>query len=475
LNEADTDSAGTRHFLRRLSNEPNVPAIVRRAAARIEGSNVAYRLAHGAFWSVAGATLSRVLVLTGSVITARLLDKKVYGELGILNSTLIMLQAFAGLGLGLTATRFVAEFRNKDPARAGRILALTAVVGTGTGVVAAVLLYVFAPWLAVHTIDAPQLAEPLRIAAPGLIFTTLVGVQAGVLSGFEAFKSITRLGVWSGLITLPLTVTGVYFWGLKGAVWGTVLASAVQWLIYHATVRVQAKKYGIPIGFRGWNQEKRVLWTFSVPALVAGLMVTPVMWAAQAMLVNEPHGYPEMGALSAANQWYGAVMFLPTALGGAILPVLSERVGQGDSAGSSKVLRTAIGMNTLVVAPVVLLGCLASPFIMGLYGEEFRSSWPTLVVVLITAAIVGVTNPVGNILTAAGRLWLGFMMNAGWALVLLAGTFFLVKWGALGVASARLLAYVVHSTWTIWYAAYFIRKGLRPSPSSVPPSFPPEP
>jgi O-antigen/teichoic acid export membrane protein len=108
-----------------------------------------------------------------------------------------------------------------------------------------------------------------------------------------------------------------------------------------------------------------------------------------------------------------------------------------------------------------VLGCLASPIIMSLYGPEFGDSWPTLTVVLLTAGVVAATNPVGYILTAADRLWLGFIMNAGWAVVLLAATYALVKFGALGVASARLFAYAVHATWTIWYAYYFLRKGLK--------------
>lgn len=459
---ADGDSAGTRDFLQRLSNNPQLPAFVRHTATRIEGSNIASRLAHGAFWSLAGAALSRLLTLAGSVVTARILDnKKIFGELGLLNNTLAMLQAFAGLGLGLTATRFVAEYREKDPARASRILALTSMIGAGTGLTAAVLLWIFAPWLAERTINAPELAGPLRLAALGVVFTTMTGVQSGVLAGFESFRNITRLGVYSGLVTLPLTVMGVWFWGLEGAVGATVISSAVTWFLYHLAVRANARRYGIPIGIRGWNQEQRVLWTFSVPALVAGLMVTPVMWAASAMLVNQPGGYSEMGSLNAANQWYGAVMFLPGALGGAVLPVLSERVGLGDSEGSRKVLRTALRMNVAVVAPIILLGCLASPIIMSLYGDEFVASWSTLTVVLLTAGVVAATNPVGYILTAADRLWLAFVMNAGWAAVLLAATYALVKFGALGVASARLLAYVVHATWTIWYAYYFLRKGLK--------------
>jgi O-antigen/teichoic acid export membrane protein len=148
---------------------------------------------------------------------------------------------------------------------------------------------------------------------------------------------------------------------------------------------------------------------------------------------------------------------VPTALCSALLPVLSERVGRGDAAGARRVLRAAIATSLAAVAPVVAGGALASPRIMELYGAGFRGAWPALSVALLTAGLVAVTNPVGNVLAACGRLWLGFAMNAGWAAVFLATNVLLVRFGALGVATARLVAYAVHAGWTFWFAAAFLR------------------
>lgn len=457
-------SSGERRFLQAIAVHPAIPGFARRLAARIEASNLARRVAHGTFWTLTGTALSRALALAASVVTARILGKERYGEFGVLTSTIMTFQAFASFGLGMTATKFVAELRGKDPARAGRILALSTVVSAWTGLLATALLWAFAPWVATHTVDAPQLAGPLRIASLGLIFMTLGGAQVGALSGLEAFRTMTRLNLWSGLIGVPVAVAGVWFWGLPGAVWATVVTAAVQWALTHVALRAHARDHGIRIGLAGWSQERRILWTYSLPALVQGVMVTPVTWAASAILVNRPGGYPEMGVLNAANQWYGAVLFLPSALGGAILPVLSERVGQGDAPGARKVLWAAMAMNTAVMIPIVAAASAVSPWIMGMYGPGFASAWPTLVAVLLTAGLVAIMNPVGNVLAASGRLWLGFAMNSGWAVVFLGATLALVGWGALGVAGARLLGYVVHAVWTVWFAVTFLRATRPPAP-----------
>ena len=59
-----------------------------------------------------------------------------------------MFGTFANVGVGLTATKYVAEFRRKDPARAGRIIAMSTVVAVATGCVVGALMVATSPWIA---------------------------------------------------------------------------------------------------------------------------------------------------------------------------------------------------------------------------------------------------------------------------------------------------------------------------------------
>jgi len=177
------------------------------------------------------------------------------------------------------------------------------------------------------------------------------------------------------------------------------------------------------------------------------------------MLVNQPEGYGEMGVFSAANQWYAMLLFLPSLLGRVVLPVLSERLGEKEIKQAMKTLTFAIKMNLLIVLPIVLFASIASPFIMNLYGRGFRSGWPTLVVVLLTAGLLAVQTPVGQIIAASGRMWIGFAMNAGWALTFIVGAILLLDHGSLGLASARGIAYMLQATWTFGFAYFIISRG----------------
>lgn len=433
------------------------PEFLRAYWERIEASPLGFRLAKGAFWSMAGAVISRGLMLAASVFVAQMLGKTGYGELGMIQSTVGMFGVFAGFGLGLTATKHVAEFRRSDPERAGRIIGLSELVAMGTGGLMALGLFIFAPWLAEHTINAPHLAGVLQIGALILFISALNGAQTGALSGFEAFKTIAYVNLFVGLISFPIIVGGAYFGGLTGAVWAMAINLCFNWLLNHLALRKEAQRYMVPFTLRGCSRELSVLWRFSLPAVLAGSMVGPVDWICSALLVNQPDGYGEMGIYSAANQWYAMLLFLPGLLGSVVLPVLSERLGQKETNQSMKTMVLAIKANALLVLPLVLLASIASPYIMGLYGEGFRSGWPTLVVVLLTTGLLAVQTPIGQIIAASGKMWIGFAMNMGWAIIFVLGTLLLVNKGSLGLATARAVGYVFLATLVYGYAMRLLR------------------
>ncbi|CAG0939263.1 Teichuronic acid biosynthesis protein TuaB [Candidatus Brocadiaceae bacterium] len=423
---------------------------------RVEASEIGYRLAKGVFWSMSGAVISRGLMLAASVLVARMLGKTGYGELGMIQSTVGMFGAFAGFGLGLTATKHVAEFRLSDPERAGRIIGLSGLVAMATGGLMALGLVMFAPWLAQHTINAPHLAGVLRIGAVMLFISALNGAQTGALSGFEAFKTIAYVNLFVGLISFPILVGGAYFGDITGAVWALTINLGFNWLLNHFALRKEVRRYGVPFTLRKCRSEFAILWKFSLPAVLSGAMVGPVNWICSALLVNQPDGYGEMGIFSAANQWYAILLFLPGLLGQVVLPVLSEKFGQKETRQSMKTMGLAIKVNALLVLPFVLLASIASPYIMNLYGDGFRSGWPTLVVVLLTTGLVAIQTPVGQFIAASGKMWIGFAMNSGWALTFVVSTLLLINLGSLGLATARVVGYIFHTIWVFGFAYYLL-------------------
>jgi O-antigen/teichoic acid export membrane protein len=401
-----------------------------------------------------GAAIAQGLTLLASIITARLLGKVSFGELGMIRSTVGMFGVFAGFGLGLTATKHVAELRTKDPDRAGRIVGLSAMVATVSSGAMCLGVLIIAPTIAARVMRAPHLLGELRIGCALLFVNALNGAQTGVLAGFEAFKTIAKVNLAAGALSFPILVVGVWLWSLPGAIGALAASAGVGWVINHAALRAECRTAGVRVDYRGITRELPVLWRFSVPALLCGSATAPATWVCHAMLVNQPDGYAEMGTYAAAYQWRVALLFLPAAVGRIVVPIQSSLFALGNKRAARRLLGGAMLAAAALSFPLALVLILLSGRVMGLYGASFANGGVVLAIVVSTAALLAVQQPVGQVIVASGRMWTGAAMNLGWAAVLFVACWFLVRagLGAKGLAMGFLIAYAAHGAWTLGYA-----------------------
>jgi len=417
------------------------------------------RFARGAVWSLVGAVVSQGCNLAASVVTARLLGRDQFGGYGMIQNTIGMFGVFAGMGLGLTATKYVAEFRTSDPDRAGRIIALSSAAAFGTSMIAAVVLLASAPWLAANTLNAPYLSTELRISAGILFLNALNGAQTGVLAGFEAFRHIARVNLIRGLFTFPLAVSGAMLWGLRGALAALITTAALGWVLNHIAISTQCRRHSVPVRWKNFWSERAILWRFSLPAFLGGAMASPAMWAACAVLANQQHGYSEMGIFTAANQWRTAVAFLPSLLSQPLLSMLSSVVGAGDFPSFRRLLRAnlllSFGLSSLIAIPIIA----CAPWIMKAYGRDFQTGRPVLVLLVVATVLSATAAVIGQAIMSLDKVWWTYVLNLVWALVLMAAALLLVpRHGALGLAESFLAAYALNALSACVYARILLRR-----------------
>lgn len=434
-------------------------ALIASVRGRMAASPIAQRMAVGAAWSMAGAIAERVVTFAGSVVIVRLLGQTSFGSLAILQSTLSMVGVCAGLGLGVTATKYVAELKERDPQRLGRILTLIHRVALASGLSIGGVVAVGSGFISTHVLNMPQDADLLALSALAVLFNTLQSYQSGALIGFEAMRKNTLAGVYSVLLSVPMNVSLTYSCGLTGAVWGMVLGSVARWIISGVVLTDCLKSWRIPEVSHGWAREWRSICDFAAPALLSTMLVTPVHWICHALLVNTPQGKEQMAVLGVVNQWYYALLLLPMAAGRIVLPVLTQTLTAKGSRASSNVLRIGMLANAATVVPFAVALVVGGPFLMKLYGDSFAAEWPVLAVTAATASLVAIQMPVGSILAASGRMWLGAAMNLGWAVVYVGGSWLLRDQGAMGIAAALLGAYIIHALWTFAFAARRLASG----------------
>jgi O-antigen/teichoic acid export membrane protein len=387
------------------------------------------------------------------VFVARLLGKETYGQFVVVQSTLSMVGVFAGFGIGTTATRYVAELRLRDSGRLAHILALTERSILAIGLIATLVLALMSGFIASRLLNASNLTLPLSIAAASILFSALDSYQKSILIGLEAMRAFAIGTIIGAAASVPLMLVLANMYGLNGVAGAIVLSTLIQSGISRVQVVSQLKRFTIRREAQGCLKEWRVLRDFALPALLGGILVAPVHWICQALLANTPNGYAELAVLGVAMQWFNVVIFLPNIAGRVLLPILTEHFANEDHGESAKALKLAIISNLAVVIPVALTIALISPWLMLAYGPQFRDGAQSLALVALVAILYVGALPVGHVLSAGGRMWLGATLNLGWAILFLGSAFFLVKHGAVGFIVAMGIAYLVHATWVGLYAA----------------------
>jgi len=418
---------------------------------RIQDSADGRRLARGMFWSTAGAVGWRSLSLLASIIMARVLGRSVFGELGIVQSTTNLFMTFAELGIGLTATKYVAEFRKKDPARTGRIIAMTTVVAVVSGTVVGSIMVATSAWSA-RLLGAPHLQSIIAISALVLFLIVVNESQNGILSGFEAFKRRSTVQALSGVASFPISVLGVYYFGLVGAVYGLIASQVVVLLLNYRAVRQEISSAGVSVRWREARMELGTLASFSLPTLAAGAVYVPSMWIANTILVTTPGGFAEMGLFNAADRWRTLILFLPSLLGSVTLPMLASHRGEAASQKYHHLLWTNIKLSTLASCAVATPIALLAPWLMASFGPGFRDGTWVLITLCTTAVMFSPYWIIGQSLVSRGHVWTMFLFNLGWAVTLLASAWLLRGQGATGLALAYLMADMARLTVALIYA-----------------------
>jgi len=257
------------------------------------------------------------------------------------------------------------------------------------------------------------------------------------------------------LFSFPLVVGGAYVSGSCGALWGIVISMAVNCLLNHYELRSELKRMGICFRYQRNSNEWSILWHFSLPAMLCGLMVGPINWLCTTILVNQPNGYAEMGIYNAVNQWRTAILFLPGTLSAIVLPMLTNLHSNNEKSRYNKLLKYNIILNGGIAIIITVIVALFATTIMKCYGTEFVSGSFVLITLTTSTVFQSIGSIIGSAIVSTGRIWYGFWFNALWAVTLCGSSYvFIPKFGALGLALATLIAYAFHLAWQSYYLKY---------------------
>lgn len=409
------------------------------------GDSLKARVALGVMWSLIGAAMQNGSDLIASYPLAHILGRDEWGAFGLAQRTLATFGLLTAAGFQTTLTKYVAELRDTDPEKAGRIIGLVSMLTLAISTILAVILVVFANPLAGVLFQKPELGPVLAASSLALLFTGYNGAQQGALAGMESFRAIATLGLIRGLLAIPILIVGAKYYGLSGAVYALGVVAIIVAAINQWIIRRESARRNLAVGFV-WNKEDaKLIAGFAGPGIMTSFWFTACPWIACSYLTRQPDGLREMGIYSSADRWRLLLLFVPVVLGRPFLSILSNLKSQNSVKSYRKVLRTNLLMSSGVNLLAALVVIAAADLIMKGYGAGFQEGKMVLVLLAMSTIVSAPTSVLGSALQSMTRQWGLLGLNTVWGLAFLATSFVLVdRWGAIGLSAGFVAAYSVH-------------------------------
>ena len=386
-------------------------------------------LARDSFWAVVGNGLGNAFLLLAGIFIARFLGKDLYGEYGVVKTTMMYSATFATFGLGITSTKFLSEYLQQKKQYALSIMRDSLRVTFVFSVCIAVLILLVAPYLS-NYLKHPSLALAFRMLSGIIVFKALVTTQQGILAGLHAFRAAGINNILAGVSMLVLSVPLTYWFGLRGALGALMASQVIACILNYFSIRrcraALVEKQQTDHSF------VRELVSFSFPIALQESSFTICSWLG-IMLLTRYATVGDVGIFTACLQWNVIIMMIPTLLSNVVLAHLSGTTHHSET--HKATMRRMLLVNVVcAVLPFVVIYPL-SGYISQLYGSEFDTMTSVLRILLLDALLFSVTTVFKSEYIAQGHNWLLFTVRAVKDVLLVVLAYFLLT-GSLSLPGA---------------------------------------
>lgn len=364
------------------------------------------RLLIDSFWSLLGSIVGRGLALVSGILVARFLNAEVFGEYTMIKNTIIVIGMFSTFGLGYTSTKYVADFKNNKPEYIVPFINYSLKITLLFSGIMACVLFLLAEYIATVVLEASHLKMSLRILSILIVFNALTTTQAGILSGFGAFKNLARVNASIGVVTFVTSVTLSYFYGLDGALIALLFTQVLNWFFNYNIVKNYLSRFKSQLLFEKPLRKEVVRYT--TPIALQELTYTITSWLGPLLLIKYAT-YTDLGIYNAAAQWKAIILFIPSVLRSVILSHLSEN--NKNEIKHSQIMKKTIWVNLIITSFCALIVFVFSGNISAMYGKTFDGLGTLISVAVFTTIFTSTSNIYVQAYMSKGLNWVMYLFR----------------------------------------------------------------
>ena len=364
--------------------------------------------ARGGFAFTVGIFVSTLFQFGFLTLVAHTLDQSAVGALLEAIAIFTICNNVAELGADTGLFRFSPIFLKRRPQDIRRLHAAALLPALIASVLAAALVYVYAPQLVhifVHHVRRPGTSTSLRILAfflPAVTLTTVMcaGLRAWTLRVpliINYFLSpITRPVIFAGFLVIGVTLKLATIAYVAPIAAGFGLAA----IVLATKLRSTTGEPGEPAA--SWGDVAAQFWRFSLPRAFGAVFQILVL-SLDVLLVGAILSTRQAAAYSVASRYIQFSTFALTAIIASVMPQMSRLMDARDYPAVKVVYKSCTWWTIAASWPPLLVLASFSPLFLSLFGHGYVVASSALTILSLAMLASTGTGPNGALLQMAGR------------------------------------------------------------------------
>ncbi|OMD38005.1 hypothetical protein BSK56_30725, partial [Paenibacillus borealis] len=246
--------------------------------------------------------------------------------------------------------------------------------------------------------------------------------------------------------------------GLNGAAIAIVVTSAISYFYSKRLVTKAMKNNDIQFTYKKIMEEKEILWIFTFPAALIGIIGGVATWLANQFLVNySADRFISLSLFNLASNLKIIMTFFPMVVLGVTSPILVSLKNK-DYRSYKKLFKLNILLNGSLTIIFSFMVIISLPLILKFVGEGYNGVTSVIIIIGLSAVVEIISTCIYQEIYINNKIWTNFISTVCWAIILICTTFFLSeKYGALAIAMGYLFANIFQNIFYI-FVYYKIRR-----------------
>ncbi len=305
-----------------MSSGPAIPPHAEHEPREDAAGTSGAAVLRGGIWNLVGLFVPQLALLAVSIAAARYLGRDQFGRQSFIAFVEVTTLTLCAAGLPLALARFAGDAVGRGEQGVVRSLArwvarMTVVLGlAGAGVLAGIGLAGATPraaWL---------------LAASVVLLGTVQRIPSAVLNGLQLWRGPSLVGV---VMAVAMAVAGILVLAAGGGIVGMFAVEAAAAVVSLAWLWLVSRRAQVPLG-PPVPVEPPLKHEFLRYAFVAslGVVLTLIVWRrSEFLFLNHYSSDSEIALYSVAFSAVAALLLIPQALVGVVLPAVANLLGAG--------------------------------------------------------------------------------------------------------------------------------------------------